>query len=96
MLVHPKESYEKFKASLDELCTKIIDEQGIVIIERDNGKNVALITEDELSSMEETLYLLSSPENLIRISAALDQAKSGTLKSQTLDDLFKELDIDGL
>jgi antitoxin YefM len=94
MLVHPKESYEKVKASLDEFCTKISDERGIVIVERDNGKNVALITEDELSSMEETLYLLSSPENVIRISAALDQAKSGSLKSQTIEELFQELGIE--
>jgi PHD/YefM family antitoxin component YafN of YafNO toxin-antitoxin module len=59
MLIHPKEPYEKAKASLGELCSRVVDQQSIVVIERNNGKNVALISEDELSSMEETIYLLS-------------------------------------
>ena len=35
-----------------------------------NGKNVALIAEDELSSLLECVYLLRSPENAKRLFRA--------------------------
>ena len=66
----------------------------MVILEREDGKNVALIAADELSSMEETIYLLSSPANAARLYAALEQAKARTVKPQTIDELFEELESD--
>ena len=41
------------------------------IVKRRNGKNVALIAEDELSSLLESVYLLRSPENAKRLHRAL-------------------------
>lgn len=41
---------------------------------------------------EETDYLLSSPTNADYIKAAIEQAKSRTLKPQTIDELFEELE----
>ncbi len=44
----------------------------IVVIKRRNEKNVALIAEDELSSLLECVYLLRSPENAKRLFRALE------------------------
>lgn len=87
-------SYKQAQANLDELCNQVVENRNVVIVEREGGKNVALIAADELSSMEETLYLLNSPANAVRLYAALEQAKARTVKPQTIDELFEELQLD--
>lgn len=87
-------TYEQSQANLDELCNQVVESGNVVILERDDGKNVALIAADELSSIQETLYLLSSPANAACLYAALEQAKSRTVKPQTIDELFDELEIE--
>jgi len=87
-------TYEQSQANLDELCNQVVESRNVVILEREDGKNVALIAADELSSIQETIYLLSSPANAACLYAALEQAKSCTVKPQTIDELFEELDID--
>lgn len=89
-----KINYDEAQASLDELCNQVLLSRDAVIIEREGSENVALIAADELSSMKETLYLLSSPENANRLFAALEEAESGNLKPQTLDELLEELEND--
>lgn len=86
--------YEQAQANLDELCNRVVENRDVLLIERDGGKNVALIAADELSSMEETIYLLGSPANATRLYAALEQAKAHTVKPQTVDELFEELQLD--
>jgi antitoxin YefM len=87
-------TYKQAQSNLDELCNQVVESQNVVIIKRDDGKNVALIAADELSGMEETIYLLSSPANAARLYAALEQAKARTVKPQTIDEMFEELESD--
>jgi antitoxin YefM len=94
-------TYKQAQSNLDELCNQVVESQNVVILEREDGKNVALISADELSSMadelssmEETIYLLSSPANAACLYAALEQAKARTVKPQTIDELFEELESD--
>ncbi len=87
-------TYKQAQSNLDQLCNQVVESQNVVILEREDGKNVALIAADELSSMEETIYLLSSPANAARLYAALEQAKARTVKPQTIDELFEELESD--
>ncbi|NJM71979.1 MAG: prevent-host-death protein [Scytonema sp. RU_4_4] len=89
-----KINYSEAQANLDELCNQVVLSRDAVIIEREGNDNVALIAADELSSMKETLYLLSSPENAARLFAALEEVQSGNLKPQTLDELLEELEND--
>lgn len=51
-----------------------------VIIKRQGKEDVALIAASDLSSMEETLYLLISPNNRKRLLTALNRAQSRTQK----------------
>lgn len=86
--------YEQAQAKLNELCDRVVKNRDVVIIDMEGGENVALIAADELSSMQETIYLLSSPSNAARLYAAMEQAKTRTLKPQTIDELFEELQLD--
>ena len=63
------------QANLNELCNAAVSNRNAIVIKRPKGPDVALIAADELSSLNETLYLLSSPRNRARLLAALKRAR---------------------
>jgi antitoxin YefM len=69
-------TYTKARENLAHLLDQVVDEREIIIIERRNKPNVALIAEDELTSLKETAYLLRSPQNAARLLNALEWSKS--------------------
>ena len=87
-------SYSQARANLASILDEVVDQQQIFIIKRRNGKNVALIAEDELSSLLESVYLLRSPENARRLQRALEWSESKEAQPQTLDELKQELGIE--
>lgn len=66
--------------NLDTLCNQVVQTGEVIVITRPNGQNAALISEAELNSILETLYILRLPANSTRLLAALRRAKSGTVK----------------
>jgi len=87
-------SYSQAKANLASILDEVADQKQIFIVKRRNGKNVALIAEDELSSLLESVYLLRSPENARRLHRALEWYESQDAQPQTLDELKQELNIE--
>jgi antitoxin YefM len=69
-------TYAYAHANLDKLCDLVLAEQRVVMIRREDKTRVALISAQELSSLEETLHLLGSPKNALRLLTALNRAKS--------------------
>lgn len=76
-------TYADAHANLDQLCKSVVETGEAVIITRLGGKNVVLISEAELESLVETLYLLRSPANATRLLTALQRAKARTIQPQT-------------
>ena len=87
-------SYSNARANLASILDEVVDQQQIFIVKRRNGKNVALIAEDELSSLLESVYLLRSSENARRLHRALQWSESEDAQPQTIDELKQELGID--
>ena len=87
-------SYSQARANLASILDEVVDQQQIFVIKRRNGKNVALIAEDELSSLLESVYLLRSPENARRLHRALEWSESEEAQPQTVDELKQELGIE--
>ncbi len=87
-------SYSEAEANLDQLLDQVYDESNVIVIKRENNKNIALISESELSSLLECVYLLRSPENAKRLFQSLEWAKSSETVSETLEDLKKELKLE--
>ncbi|MDM3852386.1 MAG: type II toxin-antitoxin system Phd/YefM family antitoxin [Aphanizomenon gracile PMC627.10] len=52
-------TYSQAKLNLATILDQVYDQREIVVIKRRNHKNVALIAEDELSSLLECVYLLT-------------------------------------
>jgi antitoxin YefM len=86
-------TYTDAQANLENLCDRTVETGEVIVITRPNGKNVVLISEAELESLLETLYLLRSPANATRLFAALNRAKARVVQPQTLDEICKKFGI---
>lgn len=69
-------TYTKARENLASLLDKVVNDREIIVIERRDKPNVALIAEDELASLKETAYLLRSSKNAARLLGALEWSKS--------------------
>jgi antitoxin YefM len=87
-------TYFQARMNLASILDRVCDEHQIIVIKRPNQKNVALIAEDELSSLLECVYLLRSPENAKRLFRALEWAETEDATTQTLAELKEELGIE--
>ncbi|MEW5827797.1 MAG: type II toxin-antitoxin system Phd/YefM family antitoxin [Chloroflexota bacterium] len=70
-------TYSNARASLASLLRRVTENLEVVIIQRRDGKNVAMIAEDELSSLMTTAHLLASPANAERLLTALERSRQG-------------------
>ncbi|MEG3838745.1 type II toxin-antitoxin system prevent-host-death family antitoxin [Microcoleus sp. herbarium14] len=87
-------TYTEAEANLDNLCDRAVEDGEVIVITRPNGKNTVLIAEAELESLLETLYLLRSSANGIRLLTVLKRAKARVIQSDTLDEICKKLGLD--
>lgn len=94
-MLHQETTYSQARMNLASILDRVVDDRQIVVIKRRNQKNVALIAEDELSSLLECVHLLRSPANAQRLFGALawaeEDAKTGAEMTQTLAELKEEL-----
>ena len=88
-------TYSHARANFASLWDRVVDDRVTVIIKRRGAEDVALIAADELASMEETLYLLSSPENARRLRKALADARAGkNLRVTSVEELRREFGLE--
>ena len=78
-----------------KLLEQVAQNHEVYIVNRRDGENVALISESDLTSLIETVYLLRSPANGSRLLNAIAESQSGRIKPQTVAELKQELEIDG-
>lgn len=86
-------TYSKARAELASLCDLVAEDREVVLIQRRNAEDVALISAAELQSLMETLHLLRSPKNAKRLFTALDRALSDEGKEMTTDELRNDLGL---
>lgn len=70
-----KVRYRHAREHFAEIWNEVEDSRGVAIIERHGHEDLALIPAGELASLEETVYLLRSPENAVRLLTALRRAR---------------------
>ena len=87
-------TYTKARANLAKLLDEVSLNNEVVIINRKNAENVALVSESELSSILETAHLLRSPKNAKRLLKALLKVQEGTETPQTLEELKQEFGLE--
>lgn len=79
-----KTSYSHARENFATLWDQVEDSREAAVIQRRGHEDMALIPADQLSSLRETAYLLRSPENAVRLLAALTRARRGRTKPTDL------------
>ena len=87
-------TYSDLRGHLSEYMDRVVDDCEILVIRRRNGKNVALIGEQELSSMRETAHLLSSPANAERLLTAVREVRAGRARRMSMKQLRQEIGLE--
>ncbi|MDL1910337.1 type II toxin-antitoxin system prevent-host-death family antitoxin [Chloroflexi bacterium CFX6] len=87
-------TYTSAREQLATLLDRVTKDREIVIIQRRGSEDVAMISADELASLTETAYLMRSPENAERILSALARALKNQGKSESLDELRREVGLE--
>jgi antitoxin YefM len=72
----------------------VTEDREVIIINRRNSRDVALVAADELSGLLETAHLLRSPKNARRLLTALTRAKTNKSKAQSVEKLRREMGLD--
>jgi antitoxin YefM len=84
-------SVTEFRSNLAEELEQVCgDNRNQIIIKRPKGKgNVVVLSQKAFNSMEETLYLLSTPNNKKHLLESIKQANEGKTKKINIKDLWK-------
>lgn len=87
-------TYTQARANLAKLLDEVSLNKEVVIINRKNAENVALVSESELSGILETAHLLRSPKNAQRLLKALLKVQEEEETPQTLEELKREFGLE--
>jgi antitoxin YefM len=87
-------TYTQARANLASLLDEVSLNKEVVIINRKNAENVALVSESELSGILETAHLLRSPKNAQRLLKALLKVQEGKEKPHTLEELKRDFGLE--
>lgn len=85
-------TYSTARANLASLMEKVCEDHNPVIITKKGDKSVVMISLDDYEAMEETAYLLRSPENAKCLEESLNDAKKGNVVRKTLKELKNACD----
>lgn len=87
-----KTSYSHARENLASLWDEVDDSRLAAVIQRRGHEDTALILAEQLCSLRETVSLLQTPENAVRLLAALTHARRGKKKATDLRALRKALE----
>ena len=87
-------TYTQARANLAKLLDEVSLNKEVVIINRKNAENVALVSESELSGLLETAHLLRSPKNAQRLLRTLLKVEENKEAPQSLEELKGELSFE--
>jgi len=87
-------TYTQARENLATILDTVAKNNEVVIINRRNADNVALISESELNSLLETAHLLRSPKNAERLMEAIADALADKIPAQSIEELKKEVGLE--
>jgi antitoxin YefM len=86
-------TYSELRRRLKAACDQVCDQHAAILVERRRGGDVVLLSKEDYDSLEETAYLLRSPENAGRLLAALGRSGDARREFASIDDLKHALGI---
>jgi antitoxin YefM len=89
-------TYTALRAGLSSFLDQVTDDREVVIVRRKGARDVALVSADELAGWMETAHLLRSPANAKRLFEALERAKQGDGKPESIEELKRSVGFDSV
>ena len=86
-------TYTSLRERLATVLDQVVRDQEVVIVRRRGAKDVALVPAEELTSLIETAHLLRSPRNAQRLLRALERARRGKRKPESVAKLRREMGL---
>jgi len=77
-------TYTAARANLASTMDRVCDDHEALIITRNGQQSVVMLSLDDYKSLEETAYLLRSPENAKRLLGAVEDLNRGRGKERKL------------
>jgi antitoxin YefM len=77
-------SYSDTRARLKEVMDRVVEDRTPVVVTRQSGEAVVMVSLADWNAMEETLHLLFSPKNAERLRSAVRQLDAGRGKKRDL------------
>ena len=88
-----KATYSRARQELAQIWNEVENSREPAILERRGHEDMALLPADELSSLQETAYLLRSTKNAARLLTALARSQRKKGKPIKLEALMQELGL---
>lgn len=70
-------NYTDARQKLKEVMDRVVDDMTEIVVTRQKGEAVVMVSLAEWNSISETLHLLSSPKNAERLHASISQLDAG-------------------
>lgn len=80
-------SSTELRANLSSVMDRVNDDHEPVIVTRAGGRPVVMVSLEDWASMDETTYLMASPENRRQLLAAIADSDEARQVVRSLDDL---------
>ena len=80
-------SSTELRANLSAVMDRVNDDHEPVIVHRAKGKPVVMVSLEDWASMDETTYLLSSPENRAALLVAIAETDPAKMVIKTMAEL---------
>jgi antitoxin YefM len=77
-------NYTAARSNLAKTMDAVNNDHAPVLITRQNGAPVVMLSLDDYNAMEETAYLLKSPANAQRLLRSLQEYRAGKAKRRRL------------
>ncbi len=85
------------RKNFPSILNEVTLDRKIVVIKRRNAvSNAAIISEDDLKSLMETAYLMSSPANAKRLLDSFERTDRKDYVTKSIDDVIGELGVEGI
>lgn len=78
-------SYSEFRQHMKSFLDAVVKTHKPLFITRKHGEELVVISKEDYTSMEETLYLMSNPKNAERLIESIAQYQAGQTIEQKLD-----------
>ncbi len=80
-------NYSDFRKNLKYYFEQVVDGHEKLIIHRQDGQSLVLISLEELNALNETSYISSQPKNTKRLKASISEMNEGSFIKKSLKEV---------